>query len=97
MSAHTPHPTSACRTVRSLSRRTILTLAATLGTVPGLVWAQGTPAAHPEAMLLYCGITMVRPMTEIAQIFEKQANVKISIAQGGSEDLYQSVAKGTVG
>lgn len=48
-------------------------------------------------MLLYCGITMVRPMTEIAQLFEKQANVKISIAQGGSEDLYQSVAKGNVG
>ena len=83
--------------LHSPSRRDVLTLAVTLATAPTLAWAQGSTAAHPEPMLLYCGITMVRPMTEIAQIFEKQENVKISIAQGGSEDLYQSVAKGTVG
>jgi molybdate transport system substrate-binding protein len=53
-------------------------------------------AARPE-MLLYCGITMVRPMTEIAQIFEKRENVKINIAQGGSEDLYQSAKKSGAG
>ncbi len=46
----------------------------------------------PE-LLLHCGITMVRPMTEIAQLFEKRENVKILIAQGGSEDLYQSAKK----
>jgi molybdate transport system substrate-binding protein len=40
---------------------------------------------------------MVRPMTEIAQGFEKRENVKISIAQGGSEDLYQSAKKSGVG
>lgn len=50
----------------------------------------------PE-MLLYCGITMVRPMTEIAQAFEQRENVKITIAQGGSEDLYQSARKSGVG
>ena len=48
-------------------------------------------------MLLYCGITMVKPMTEIAQIFEKRENVKILVAQGGSEDLYQSAKKTGVG
>lgn len=47
--------------------------------------------------LLYCGITMVRPMTEIAQAFEKQENVKINIAQGGSEDLFQSAKKSGAG
>ena len=47
--------------------------------------------------LLYCGITMVRPMTEIAQVFEKRENVKIVISQGGSEDLYQSAKKSGVG
>jgi molybdate transport system substrate-binding protein len=47
---------------------------------------------RPE-LLLYCGITMVRPMTEIAQVFEKRENVKIAIAQGGSEDLFQSAKK----
>ncbi len=49
--------------------------------------------AHAQArieLLLYCGITMVRPMTEIAKNFEQRENVKITIAQGGSEDLFQS-------
>lgn len=53
-------------------------------------------SGKPE-LLLYCGITMVRPMTEIAQTFEKRDNVKVSLAQGGSEDLYQSAKKSGVG
>lgn len=48
-------------------------------------------------LLLYCGITMVRPMTEIARQFEANERVKITIAQGGSEDLYQSAKKSGVG
>ena len=52
--------------------------------------------ARPE-LLLYCGITMVRPMTEIAQSFETKENVKINIAQGGSEDLFQSTKKSGAG
>ena len=52
--------------------------------------------SKPE-LLLYCGITMVRPMTEIAQLFEKKENVKINISQGGSEDLYQAAKKSGVG
>ena len=59
----------------------------------GLVMAQG---AKTE-LLLYCGITMVRPMTEIAQSFEKRESVKITIAQGGSEDLFQSAKKSGIG
>ena len=55
-----------------------------------------TPSAKPE-YLLYCGITMVRPMTEIAQNFERRENIKITVAQGGSEDLYQSAKKSGVG
>lgn len=52
--------------------------------------------SKPE-MLLHCGITMIKPMTEIAAAFEKRENVKILIAQGGSEDLYQSAKKTGVG
>jgi molybdate transport system substrate-binding protein len=52
--------------------------------------------AKPE-VLIYCGITMIRPMTEIAQAFEKRENVKITLAQGGSEDLYQSAKRSGVG
>lgn len=58
-----------------------------------LLWLAATAHAQKAELLLYCGITMVRPMTEIAQIFEKREGVKILIAQGGSEDLYQSAKK----
>lgn len=50
-----------------------------------------TPPAATKEMLLYCGITMAHPMSEIAREFEKIHNVKITISQGGSEDLYQSL------
>jgi molybdate transport system substrate-binding protein len=62
----------------------------------GLMGSALAQAPRPE-MLLYCGITMVRPMTEIAQAFEKLESIKIVIAQGGSEDLYQSARKSGVG
>lgn len=48
-------------------------------------------------MLIYCGITMIRPMTEISRAFEQREAVRITLAQGGSEDLYQSLKKSQVG
>jgi molybdate transport system substrate-binding protein len=57
----------------------------------GLVAASAN--AQSQGMLIYCGITMVRPITELARNFEKREPVKIEIAQGGSEDLYQSAKK----
>ncbi|MDD2501641.1 MAG: substrate-binding domain-containing protein [Geobacter sp.] len=50
-----------------------------------------------DSLLIYCGITMVRPMTDIARQFEKQEKISIAIAQGGSEDLYQSAKKSQKG
>ncbi|OYY94841.1 MAG: molybdate ABC transporter substrate-binding protein [Hydrogenophilales bacterium 28-61-23] len=60
------------------------------------VTAARAEQAKPE-MLIYCGITMIRPMTEIARQFEQRENVKITLAQGGSEDLYQSLKKSAMG
>ena len=57
----------------------------------------GEPPAAPKEMLLYCGITMAHPMSEIAREFEKSHNVKITISQGGSEDLYQSLKSSAKG
>jgi len=48
-------------------------------------------------LLIYCGITLVRPITEIARQFENKEKVKVTIAQGGSEDLYQSAKKSRMG
>jgi len=73
-------------------RSTILTFISLLLLAGGKAFAQ-----EPTELLLYCGITMVRPMTEIARAFERRENVTIRIAQGGSEDLYQSAKKSGMG
>lgn len=49
-------------------------------------------ASSKPTLLFYCGITMVKPMTEIAKIMEKKHNCEIQIIQGGSKDLYKSLA-----
>lgn len=69
------------------------------GALLGLLLLTGQAVADTVRtdLLLYCGITMVRPMTEIAQTFERRENVRITIAQGGSEDLFQSAKKSGVG
>ena len=61
--------------------------------------AAGPALAEPARtdMLIYCGITMIRPMTEISRAFEQRESVRITLAQGGSEDLYQSLKKSQVG
>ena len=58
---------------------------------------QARAATAPNNLLIYCGITMVRPITDIARLFEKQEKITIAIAQGGSEDLYQSARKSLQG
>lgn len=56
-----------------------------------------TALADNGSLLIYCGITMVRPITELARNFEQREKIKINIAQGGSEDLYQSAKKSRLG
>jgi len=45
-----------------------------------------------DELLFYCGITMVKPMSKIAKIIENKYDVKITILQGGSGDLYDSLS-----
>jgi molybdate transport system substrate-binding protein len=52
--------------------------------------AQHPSSPHKE-LLIYCGITMIQPMSEIAASLEKQENVKISIIKGGSGNLLRSI------
>ena len=49
-------------------------------------------SAQKKQLIFYCGITMVKPMTQIAKIIEKKHDVKISISQGGSKDLLDSLS-----
>lgn len=47
-------------------------------------------AESKNELLFYVGITMVKPVNELAKNFEKTHNCTIKILQGGSQDLYDS-------
>lgn len=53
--------------------------------------------AQEPGLIIYCGITMVRPITELARSFEQREKTTVKISQGGSEDLYQSAKKSQQG
>jgi molybdate transport system substrate-binding protein len=53
-------------------------------------------AKKPE-LLIYCGITMIRPMSEIADIIEGQEGCEIVITKGGSGNLLKSIETNQVG
>ena len=48
-------------------------------------------------LLIYCGITMAKPISEISKIIEKKYNCKIKITQGASGDLYEALVYSKVG
>ncbi len=54
-------------------------------------------AETKNELLFYVGITMVKPVNELAKNFEKANNCTIKILQGGSQDLYDSVKSSQVG
>ena len=54
------------------------------------------PAPKKE-LLIYCGITMIRPIREIADIIEVQEDIRIIIVKGGSGNLLRSIEINGVG
>jgi molybdate transport system substrate-binding protein len=64
-----------------------LLLAGVLGGCEG----PAEPQADRPELLVYCGITMVLPMTEIGRVLEREKGVRVVMSQGGSEDLYQAL------
>ena len=79
-------------TNRSLRRRAGLILCL-LGALALPVHAEKTGGE----LLIHTGITFIQPITEIARILEKEQNIKITISQGASEDIYQSLRKSGLG
>ncbi len=55
-----------------------------------------TASTKPK-LLIYCGITMVKPIKEMSKIIEKKYNCTIDIIQGGSRGLYDSLKYAKVG
>ncbi len=73
-----------------------------IGVVAGTVWfspgcSDSDNPAQQKELLIYCGITMIKPMSEIARIIEKQENCKIIITKGGSGNLLKSIRVNKVG
>lgn len=56
-----------------------------------------TLLANKPNLIIYCGITMVKPIKEVAKIIEKKYNCDITISQGGSKDLYDQLKMSKVG
>ncbi|MEA3544333.1 MAG: substrate-binding domain-containing protein [Thermodesulfobacteriota bacterium] len=54
-------------------------------------------ARSQKELLIYCGITMIQPMSEIATIIEKQENCKVTITKGGSGNLLKSILHNQTG
>lgn len=50
-----------------------------------------------KEMLVYCGITMVQPVQEIALDFEKQNKCIVKIIKGGSGDLLKAIERSQKG
>ena len=61
-----------------------------------LLLEQNQPKSQKE-LLVYCGITMIKPMSQIASIIERREGVKISILKGGSGDLLNSIKFNQIG
>lgn len=62
------------------------------------VGCQKTEESTPKKeLLIYCGITMIRPMQEIARIIEQKHNCTIKITKQGSGALLKSIEANMVG
>ncbi len=78
-------------------KKTALFLLFTLGLS---ILSSGCTKEEPKPskqLLVYCGITMIKPMTEIAGIIEKQNDCEILITKGGSGNLLKSIRTNRVG
>lgn len=53
--------------------------------------------AQKDEILIYCGITMIRPVTELARIVEKEKDCRIIVTKGGSGNLLNSILVNKVG
>ena len=50
-----------------------------------------------KELLVYCGITMADPISEIARIIEKEEDCKIVVVKGGSGNLLRAIETNKVG
>ncbi len=76
----------------TMSRRAVLAALALSPLAARTVRAEGQ-----GEVLIYCGITMVKPVKELGTLFESRTGTKVTISQGGSEDLYEALKMSRIG
>ncbi len=57
----------------------------------------GDAPEKPRELLIYCGVTMIKPMEALGKIFEKQEGCKVVITKGGSGSLFRAIKVNKVG
>lgn len=77
-------------------KKTFRNLSIFFSLILGLSACAPTPE-QPKELLIYCGITMYRPMREIADVIEVQEDVRVIIIKGGSGNLLRSIEINDVG
>jgi molybdate transport system substrate-binding protein len=75
-----------------MNRRTFLVGVASTFLLPRLAIAESK-----KRLMFYCGVTMTKAMTEMAEAFKKYHDVDIVIIRGGSADLYDNMIKSQMG
>ena len=55
------------------------------------------PDADIPKLTIYCGATMVSPVTELADRFAREKGCRVDVLPGGSNDLYENLKKSRTG
>lgn len=48
-------------------------------------------ADENQVLKIHCGTTMVKPIKEMAKVFESKYNCRVKLVKGGSQDLFDSL------
>ncbi len=59
--------------------------------LPGCEPRKSPELQKKKELLIFCGITMIKPMLDIASIVEAREDIKIVITKGGSGNLLKSI------
>lgn len=83
--------------MRGITLLALLAVCTSVIAVSGCKSNTRTTHTQKRELLVYCGITMIRPMSDIARIIEEQEGCKVIITKGGSGNLYKSIKVNQVG
>ncbi len=57
----------------------------------------GNTTEPARELLIYCGVTMIKPMTELGNLLQQQEKCRIIITKGGSGNLLKSIKANQLG